>query len=94
MYNAAVYRRFAYIGQGHVSLANYIVVPHHDKMPFRDLFTAASTEAINLLAKFLAYDPKRRISARDVRLSNKYVSQATDSPSFKGTSSRIFLLNA
>ena len=51
------------------------MVPHHDKMPFRDLFTAASTEAISLLAKFLAYDPKRRIGARDVRLSTKYVSQ-------------------
>lgn len=63
-------------------------------MPFRDLFTAASTEAISLLAKFLAYDPKRRIGARDVRLLIKYISQATDSPSFQGTSSRIFLLNA
>lgn len=60
---------FAHTAQGHTSLPNYIAVPHHDKMPFRDLFTAASTEAISLLAKFLAYDPKRRITARDVRLS-------------------------
>jgi cyclin-dependent kinase 7 len=44
-------------------------------MPFRDLFTAASTEAISLLAKFLAYDPKRRISAKDVRLSTNHSSQ-------------------
>ena len=69
---------FAYIVQGHASLPNYIAVPHHDKMPFRDLFTAASTEAISLLAKFLAYDPKRRLSARDVRLSIKtYVRRLT-----------------
>ena len=52
---------FAHIVQGHTLLPNYIAVPHHDKMPFRDLFTAASTEAISLLAKFLTYNPRRRI---------------------------------
>jgi cyclin-dependent kinase 7 len=38
------------------------------KTPFRDLFTAASAECLNLLARTLAYEPRRRISAREVSL--------------------------
>ena len=36
-------------------------------MALRDLFTAATADALNLLSKCLTYDPKRRISAKDVR---------------------------
>ena len=37
------------------------------KTPLRDLFTAASADCLNLLGKCLVYDPRRRISAKDVR---------------------------
>ena len=36
------------------------------KTPLRDLFTAASADCLNLLSQCLIYDPKRRISAKDV----------------------------
>ena len=51
---------------GYTSLPDYVVVGQYPKTPFRDLFTAASTEAISLLAKLLAYAPGRRISAKEV----------------------------
>lgn len=60
---------------GYTSLPDYVSVGHFPKTPLRDLFTAASSEAINLLAKFLAYDPMRRISAREA-LNHAYFFQA------------------
>lgn len=36
------------------------------KPPLRDLFSAASPECISLLTKCLLYEPRKRISARDV----------------------------
>lgn len=38
------------------------------KTSLRDLFTAASADALNLLSKCLTYEPRRRISAGEVRL--------------------------
>jgi len=34
----------------------------------RDLFTAASADTLNLLGKCLMYEPRKRISALDVRV--------------------------
>lgn len=39
------------------------------KTPLRELFTAASADCLNLLNKCLIYDPKRRISAKDVSIA-------------------------
>ncbi|KAG8804069.1 TFIIH complex serine/threonine-protein kinase subunit kin28 [Serendipita sp. 407] len=50
---------------GYKSLPDYVFVGEFPKTPFRDLFNAASTEAINLLAKLLVYEPRRRLSARE-----------------------------
>lgn len=50
---------------GYTSLPDYMVVGQYPKTPLRDLFTAASTEAISLLAKLLAYAPGKRISAKE-----------------------------
>jgi cyclin-dependent kinase 7 len=36
------------------------------KTPLRDLFTAASADTLNLLSKCLIYEPRRRISAKEV----------------------------
>jgi len=67
--------------QGYTSLPDYVFVGQYPKTPFRDLFTAASTEAISLLAKLLAYDPRRRISAKEVGVG------------YQGDSRRCSLLN-
>ncbi|PVG01924.1 putative KIN28-cyclin-dependent ser/thr protein kinase [Serendipita vermifera] len=59
---------------GHTSLPDYVFLGHYPKTPFRDLFTAASTEAISLLAKFLTYEPRKRISAKEA-LNHAYFFQ-------------------
>ena len=53
--------------QGHTKLPDFISVGQFPKTPLRDLFTAASADCLNLLNKCLIYNPKRRISAKDVR---------------------------
>ncbi|KAK0446929.1 kinase-like domain-containing protein [Armillaria borealis] len=50
---------------GHTKLPDYITVGQFPKTPLRDLFTAASPDALNLLSKCLIYEPRRRISAKD-----------------------------
>ncbi|KAJ8516619.1 hypothetical protein ONZ45_g6083 [Pleurotus djamor] len=50
---------------GHTKLPDYVPVGQFPKMPLRDLFTAASADALNLLQKCFIYEPRRRISARD-----------------------------
>ncbi|EIW58669.1 CMGC/CDK/CDK7 protein kinase [Trametes versicolor FP-101664 SS1] len=50
---------------GHTKLPDYVPVGQFAKTPFRDLFTAASSDCLNLLGKCLIYDPRRRISAKD-----------------------------
>lgn len=62
--------------KGYTSLPDYVFVGQYPKTPFRDLFTAASTEAISLLAKLLAYEPRRRISAKEVRIVWHYYAHA------------------
>ncbi|KAG5221249.1 TFIIH complex serine/threonine-protein kinase [Salix suchowensis] len=44
---------------------DYVPVGQFPKTPLRDLFTAASADALNLLSKCLTYEPRKRISARD-----------------------------
>lgn len=61
--------------QGHTKLPDYVPVGQFAKTPFRDLFTAASSDCLNLLGKCLIYDPRRRISAKDVSIEN--ISAAT-----------------
>ncbi|KAG8974953.1 TFIIH complex serine/threonine-protein kinase subunit kin28 [Tulasnella sp. 425] len=50
---------------GHTKLPNYVNVGQFPKSPLNLLFTAASPEALDLLAKCLIYEPRRRISAKD-----------------------------
>jgi hypothetical protein len=54
--------------QGHTKLPDYVYVGPFPRTPLRDLFTAASGDALNLLSKCIIYEPRRRISARDVRI--------------------------
>ncbi|CAE6447147.1 unnamed protein product [Rhizoctonia solani] len=50
---------------GHTSLPDYTSFGHFPKSPLKLLFSAASTETLDLLAKCLIYDPRKRISAYD-----------------------------
>ncbi|KAI9060082.1 Pkinase-domain-containing protein [Trametes sanguinea] len=50
---------------GHTKLPDYVPVGQFPKTSLRDLFTAASSDCLNLLSKCLIYDPRRRISAKD-----------------------------
>ena len=54
------------IQQGHTKLPDYVPVGQFQKAPLRDLFTAASADCLNLLGKCLLYEPRRRISAKEV----------------------------
>ncbi|KAG2366936.1 Pkinase-domain-containing protein [Suillus spraguei] len=56
---------------GHTKLPDYVPVGQFPRTPLRDLFTAASGDTLNLLSRFLVYEPRRRISARDA-LSHAY----------------------
>ncbi len=53
--------------QGHTKLPDYVSVGQFPRTPLRELFTAASGDTLNLLSKCIIYEPRRRISARDVR---------------------------
>ena len=50
---------------GHTKLPNYVTVGQFPKPPLRDLFTAASADALNLLSKCLIYEPRKRITAKE-----------------------------
>jgi len=50
---------------GHTKLPDYVPVGQFPKPQLRDLFTAASTEAVSLLGKFLTYEPRKRIAAKE-----------------------------
>ncbi|SRR6266404_8504123 len=52
--------------QGHTKLPDYVSIGQFPKTPLRDLFTAASADTLNLLSKCITYEPRKRISARDV----------------------------
>jgi hypothetical protein len=53
--------------QGHTKLPDYVSVGQFPKTPLRDLFTAASADTLNLLSRCISYEPRRRISAKEVR---------------------------
>ena len=57
---------FFYFQQGHTKLPDYVPVGQFQKAPLRDLFTAASADCLNLLGKCLLYEPRRRMSAKEV----------------------------
>ncbi|KAF2068451.1 hypothetical protein CYY_010221, partial [Polysphondylium violaceum] len=50
---------------GVTCLPNYIRFTEHPATPFKQLFTAANDEAIDLLTKLLTYHPLSRISAEE-----------------------------
>ncbi|KAJ3903542.1 kinase-like domain-containing protein [Lentinula edodes] len=50
---------------GHTKLPDYVPVGQFPKTPLRDLFTAASTDTLNLLSKCLLYEPRKRVSAAE-----------------------------
>ena len=52
--------------KGHTKLPDYVPVGQFQKAPLRDLFTAASADCLNLLGKCLLYEPRRRLSAKEV----------------------------
>jgi len=47
---------------GHTKLPNYVTVGQFPKTPLRDLFTAASTDTLNLLSRCLIFEPRKRIT--------------------------------
>ncbi len=49
-----------------MKLPDYVPVGQFPKTPLRELFTAASVDCLNLLSKCLLYDPRKRISAKEV----------------------------
>jgi cyclin-dependent kinase 7 len=52
--------------KGHTKLPDYVAVGQFPKTPLRDLFTAASADTLSLLNKCLTYEPRMRITAREV----------------------------
>lgn len=56
------------VSQGHARLPDYVPVGQFPRTPLRDLFTAVSGDALNLLSRCLTYEPPRRIGAREVCL--------------------------
>ncbi|KAF7317894.1 Cmgc cdk cdk7 protein kinase [Mycena kentingensis (nom. inval.)] len=50
---------------GHTKLPDYVPIGQFPKAPLRDLFTAASVDALNLLGQCLIYEPRKRITAKD-----------------------------
>ncbi|EIM86789.1 Pkinase-domain-containing protein [Stereum hirsutum FP-91666 SS1] len=56
---------------GHKKLPDYVPVGNFQRTPLRDVFTAASTDTLDLLGKCLLYEPRRRISAKEA-LSHPY----------------------
>ncbi|KAJ8094433.1 TFIIH complex serine/threonine-protein kinase subunit kin28 [Marasmius tenuissimus] len=56
---------------GHTKFPDYVPVGQFPKTPLRDLFTAASADALNLLSRSLIYEPRKRISAKEA-LSHAY----------------------
>ncbi|KAJ9073214.1 TFIIH complex serine/threonine-protein kinase subunit kin28 [Entomophthora muscae] len=63
------------IWPGMKKLPHFLEFTVFPKTPLRALFTAASSEALDLLEKMLIYDPTKRISALDA-LRHKYFSES------------------
>ena len=64
-----------WILQGMNELPDYnkITFPDKDPIPFEEVVPDASLEALELLKRFLVYQSKHRISARDVSIINMFV---------------------
>jgi len=50
---------------GHTKLPDYVPVGQFPKQSLRDLFTAASADALNLMGGCLLYEPRKRLTARE-----------------------------
>jgi len=48
---------------GHTKLPDYVPVGQFPKQSLRDLFTAASADALNLMGGCLVYEPRKRLTA-------------------------------
>lgn len=59
---------------GHTKLPNYVAVGQFPKSPLRDLFTAASADALNLLSKCLIFEPRKRLTAKEVQVFHAQLS--------------------
>jgi len=68
-------------------------VGQFQKAPLRDLFTAASADCLNLLGKCLLYEPRRRISAKEVGCDDLWNARAPTHQIYFiiGSRSRILL---
>lgn len=53
--------------QGMTSLPDYVPFNHCPPTPFRNLFTAAGDDAIDLLSKLMKFNPLERLTAAEVR---------------------------
>jgi len=78
------------IRQGHTKLPDYVPVGQFPKTPLRDLFTAANADTLNLLSKCLIYEPRKRLTAREVHFLPSYTCDGSDSTWSSGSLSPIF----
>jgi hypothetical protein len=77
--------------QGHTKLPDYVPVGQFPKTPLRDLFTAASADTLNLLSKCLIYEPRKRITAREVHFFNFFFIKHSQLIHHPGPASSILL---
>lgn len=59
--------------QGHRRLADFLEFPRQPKQPLDMLFSAASDDAIRFLERCLTYDPRQRITSRQVSHFNLFI---------------------
>lgn len=95
LYQGLTLIQSCFIPQGHTKLPDYVPVGQFPKPALRDLFTAATADALNLLSRCLIFEPRKRISAKDVCTTNCFRNLiAYPSPLLvqsSGSSSSIFL---
>lgn len=58
-------------------LPDYVPFPPQAKPPLRTIFTAASDDALDLLAAMLTFNPLKRITARQVSNSCLFIAIAS-----------------
>lgn len=56
-------------------LPDFAQMKSYPKSPLKGLFTAASSDAIDLLAKMIIFDPLKRINAKDVNNANMAINR-------------------